>query len=186
MSLCASFFDILCFCPSTILLQAGSCSNPWNFQARILERVAIPFSRGSLWSRDQTQVAHIAGGFFTSWATREVAQLPPILCDAMDCKPPGSSVLGILQARMLEWVAISFSKRSSWPGIEPGSPAIVGRFFTIWATRKALVGIVCLIIIHFNILKYFPLFVLFFQDTFDLLFLFSPFSNSPKTFGYIF
>ena len=40
-------------------------------QARILEWVAIPFSRGSSQPRDQTQVSHIAGGFFTSWATRE-------------------------------------------------------------------------------------------------------------------
>ena len=143
----------------------------------MMERVAIPFSMGSSKSRDQTQVAHISGGFFTSWATREVAQLPPILCDDMDCKPPGSSVLGILQARMLEWVAISFSKRSSQPGIEPRSSCIVGGFFTIWATKEALVGIVCLIIIHFNILKYFPLFVLFFRDIFDLLLLFSPLSQ---------
>ena len=40
-------------------------------QARILEWVAIPFSRVSSQPRDQTQVSHIAGGFFTSWATRE-------------------------------------------------------------------------------------------------------------------
>ena len=43
-------------------------------QARILERVAFPFSRGSSQLRDQTQVSHIAGGFFTSWATREVQE----------------------------------------------------------------------------------------------------------------
>ena len=41
-------------------------------QARILEWVAIPFSKGSSQPRDQTQVSLIAGGFFTSWATREV------------------------------------------------------------------------------------------------------------------
>ena len=40
-------------------------------QSRILERVAFPFSRGSSQPRDQTQVSHIAGGCFTSWATRE-------------------------------------------------------------------------------------------------------------------
>ena len=40
-------------------------------QARILEWVAVPFSRGSSQPRDRTQVSHIAGGFFTSWATRE-------------------------------------------------------------------------------------------------------------------
>ena len=36
-------------------------------------------------------------------------------CDPMDCRPPGSSVHGVLQARILEWVAISFSRGSSWP-----------------------------------------------------------------------
>ena len=41
------------------------------FQARILEWVAVPFSRRSSWLKDQTQVSHIAGGFFTSWVTRE-------------------------------------------------------------------------------------------------------------------
>ena len=41
-------------------------------QGRILEWVAFPFSRGSSKPRDQTQVSYIAGGFFTSWATREV------------------------------------------------------------------------------------------------------------------
>ena len=44
------------------------------------------------------------------------------LCDPMDCSPPGSSVHGIPQARILEWVAIPFSIRSFWPGIEPDSP----------------------------------------------------------------
>ena len=46
-------------------------------QARILEWVAFPFSRGFSKPRDRTQVSHIAGGFFTSWATRE-AQLRPL------------------------------------------------------------------------------------------------------------
>ena len=40
----------------------------------------------------------------------QVAQLCPTLCDPVDCSPSGSSVHGILQARILEWVAISFSK----------------------------------------------------------------------------
>ena len=44
-----------------------------------------------------------------------VTQLCPALCDPMDCNPPGSSFHGILQARTLEWVAISFSRGSSWP-----------------------------------------------------------------------
>ena len=44
----------------------------------------------------------------------EVTQLCPTLCDPMDCSPPGSSVPGILQARTLEWVAISFSNAWKW------------------------------------------------------------------------
>ena len=43
------------------------------------------------------------------------AQLCPILCDPMDCSPPGFSVHGIFQAKILEWVAISYSSESSWP-----------------------------------------------------------------------
>ena len=43
-------------------------------QARILEWVAFPFSKGSSQSRDQTQVSHIAGRFFTSWATKEAQE----------------------------------------------------------------------------------------------------------------
>ena len=55
---------------------------------------------------------------------KEVAQSCPILCDPMGCSLPGSSVHGIFQERVLEWVAISFSGESSDPGIEPGSPAL--------------------------------------------------------------
>ena len=52
---------------------------------------------------------------------------------------PGSSVHGILQARILEWIAIFFSKGSSWPRDQAQVSCIAGRFFTIWATRDALI-----------------------------------------------
>ena len=45
------------------------------------------------------------------------------LCDLMDWSPPGSSVHGISQARIMEWVAISSFRESSWPRDQPGSPA---------------------------------------------------------------
>ena len=48
--------------------------SPWILQARILEWVAFPFSRGSSHPRDRTQVFHLASGFFTSWATREAQE----------------------------------------------------------------------------------------------------------------
>ena len=66
----------------------------------------------------------------------EVAQLCPTLCDPMDCSLPGSSVYGIFQARILEWVAISFSRRSSPPRDWTQVSCIVDRRFTIWATRE--------------------------------------------------
>ena len=52
------------------------------------------------------------------------------LCDPMDCNPPGFSVHEIFQARILEWVPISFSRLSFKPEIELKSPALTGRLFT--------------------------------------------------------
>ena len=126
-------------------------------QARILEWVAIPYSRGSSRPRDQTWISHIAGRFFTIWATREAHHLTyflhiyfesmsvcvcvwplkfyslhkfdlsnsiinsaksfqscPTLCNPIDGSSPGSPIPGILQARTLEWVAISFSNAGKW------------------------------------------------------------------------
>ena len=67
-----------------------------------------------------------------------VAQSCLTFCDLMDCSPPGFSVHGILQARILEWVAIYFSKGSSRPKDWTWTSCIAGRFFTIWATRETL------------------------------------------------
>ena len=63
----------------------------------------------------------------------------PILCDPMDHSPPGSSVHGILQARILAWVAIPFSRWSRSRN-QTWVSNIAGRFFTIWATREDLNG----------------------------------------------
>ena len=54
----------------------------------------------------------------------------------MNCNLPGSSVQGILQARILEWVAIPFSGGSSWPRDQTQVSCTAGKFFTIWATRE--------------------------------------------------
>ena len=58
-------------------------------------------------------------------------------CDLMDCSPPGSSVHRILEARILEWVAISFSRGSSWPRDHTWVSCIAGRLLTVWAAREA-------------------------------------------------
>ena len=98
-------------------------------QARVLEWVAYLFSSRSSQPRNQTGVSWIASWFFTYWAIWE--QVPnlvispcysaakslqscPTLCDPIDGSPPGSPVPGILKARTLEWVAISFSNAWEW------------------------------------------------------------------------
>ena len=80
-----------------------------------------------------------------------VAQLCPTLCDAMDCSLPGSSVHGLLQARILEWVAISFSRGSSQPRDQTKGSRVAGRFFMIWATGEAYPHsiFVCLLVVYF-------------------------------------
>ena len=60
------------------------------------------------------------------------------LCDPMGCSLPGSSVNGILQERILEWVAIPFCRESSQHRDGSQVSCIAGRFFTIWGTREAL------------------------------------------------
>ena len=61
----------------------------------------------------------------------------------MDCSPRGSSVHGILQARILEWIAISPSRGSSQPRDRTGISCTAGRFFTDWATREAVICVDC-------------------------------------------
>ena len=58
-------------------------------------------------------------------------------CHPMDCSPPGSSVHRICQARTLEWVAISFSRGSSWPRVQNCISCIGRRILSSWASREA-------------------------------------------------
>ena len=68
----------------------------------------------------------------------KVTQSCLTLCDPIDCSPPGSSVHGILQARILEWLAIPFSRGSSWLRNQTQVSCFVGTFFAVWATRHYL------------------------------------------------
>ena len=116
----------VCVCVCVCVLAAQSCLTLWDpmessppgssihgtLQARILEGVAIPFSRGSSWPRDWTWISCISVRFFTIWATREAP-------------------------RRLDWVAISFSRGSSQPRAQTWVSYTTDKFFTIWATREA-------------------------------------------------
>ena len=66
-----------------------------------------------------------------------VAQSCPTLCNPKNCSPPGFSVHGILQARILKCVGILFSRGSTWPKDRIWVSCPVGRFFTLWVTREA-------------------------------------------------
>ena len=66
-----------------------------------------------------------------------VAQSCLTLSDSMHCSPPGFFVHWILQATILQWIAIPFSRISSQPRDQTQISHIGGRFLTIWATRKA-------------------------------------------------
>ena len=115
-------------------------------QARILEWVAMLPSRGSSQPRDQTWISYIAGGFSIAKLPGKPGSLHMVailifcwkpviffliscvctqllsclwLSNPMDCSPPGSSVHGIFQARILEWGAISFLGDPPHPGIKP-------------------------------------------------------------------
>ena len=74
---------------------------------------SFPFSRVSSQPRDWTQVSHIVGRFFTSWATREAQEL-------------------------MEWVAYAFSSGSSWPRNQTRVSCMAGKFLTNWAIREGL------------------------------------------------
>ena len=69
-----------------------------------------------------------------------VAQSCPLLRDPMDCSPPGSSAHGILQAIILEWIAIPSSRGSSWHRDQTWVSCIADRFFTIWALPSVAQG----------------------------------------------
>ena len=71
----------------------------------------------------------------TKWSVQSC----PTLHDPMDCSLPRSSIHGIFQARVLEWIAISFSRGPFQPRDRTQVSCIVGRCFTVWATREVLI-----------------------------------------------
>ena len=84
------------------------------------------------WALESITTNKASGGDgITVESESEVAQLRPTLCDPMDCSLPGSSAHGILQARVLEWVAVSFSRRFFQPREQTRVSCIAGRRFTI-------------------------------------------------------
>ena len=121
--------------------------------SHLLRIVCAEDTKVSCWAPVSIYVCWRVGSDLATEQQRQqssAAQSCLTLCDPMNCSFPGSSVHGISQARILEWVAISFSRESglpfpslgdlSDPGIESTSPALAGRFFFFfnhWATWEA-------------------------------------------------
>ena len=141
MLLCLVAKSCLTLCDPKECSLSGS-SVHGNFQARVLEWVAIPFSRKPSCCFIFVPCYETLSKLFnmsTFWKVNMlVAQLCLALCNPVDISSPGSSVHGISQARILEWVAIPFSRGSSWPRDWTWVSCIVGRRFTVWTTRKVI------------------------------------------------
>ena len=108
----------------------SSVTKPSVLQRPVIQRKQLTMSNSPKWLSLDLNV------FSTQrwWWFSQLSHVRP-----MDCSLPGTSVHGIFQARILEWVAISFSRASSrLRGRTPVS-CTAGRFFTIWAPREALV-----------------------------------------------
>ena len=133
-------------------------SVPGILQTRILEWVAISFSNAWKWKMKVKSLSRV-WLFTTPWTTAYqappsmgfsrqeywsglplpsplVAQSCPTLCDPVECSPQSTSVHGIIQARILEWVAMPSSSGSFQPRDQTQVSHIAGRVFTIWAPRK--------------------------------------------------
>ena len=117
--------------PGSPALQADS------LPTELLGKTYLSSIPCSLWfylpitSRKAAAVAAAAAKSFQSCLT---------LCYPIDSSPPGSPIPGILQARTLEWIAISFSRGSSLPRNRTWVSCIAGRWFTNWAMREAHIG----------------------------------------------
>ena len=87
-------------------------------------------------------LSHLFSGTKCTYFKRVVKVLvtQPCLthCNPMDCSPPVSSIRGILQARILEWVAIRFPRGSSWPRDQSPISYIAGRFFSVEPLGKPI------------------------------------------------
>ena len=90
-------------------------------------------SATSWWFKDGNSKNH---DLRDAWVS-ESSTVCPTLCNTMDCSLPGSPIHGILKARILKWVAVTFSRGSTWPRDGTQDSCIAGRFVTVWATRGA-------------------------------------------------
>ena len=106
---------------NVVLFFGGSILKSYKIEVFCYRVLSLVLPKTCYWQSDLT----------ISWSE---VQSCPTLCDPMDCSLPGFSIHGIFQARILEWVAISFSRGSSQPRDRILVSCIAGRVLTLWAT----------------------------------------------------
>ena len=122
-----------------LLLFPLSCSFSFRFNTHLSLHVSLRICE--FWSLSSLIISLFPHLLLYSLSSK-LLELCLTLCDPMDCSLPDSSVYGILQARILEWVAMPSSRGLPHPGIKPMSPmslALAGGFFTTSATWEALI-----------------------------------------------
>ena len=129
--------------PWGLLWRLASCCQTNWLPPRVLWAILWLHHLSSFYSRHSTLTCRDLASWNLLWAELKVkvfTQSRPTLCDPMDCRPPGSSVHGTLQARILEWVAISFSRGSSRARDQTRLSRTADRLFTHWVTRETIMS----------------------------------------------
>ena len=124
--------------PVSPKLQGGLSTTrevPWMFL--MPSRMVSPFQKILSWLCPDPSEESPSMAAKAWWKVKMKSLSRVRLCDPVDCSPPGFSVHGILQARILAWVTISFSRGSSRPRDQTQVSHIGGRRFNLWATREA-------------------------------------------------
>ena len=120
-----------------------ACIGEWNGNPLQYSCLENPRDRGAWWAavcgvtQSQTRLKRLRSS--------SSSNIQSVMSDSLQpygCSLPVSSVPGILQARILEWIAFPFSRGSSWPRDQTWVFCIAGRLFAIWATRGALIAII--------------------------------------------
>ena len=103
-------------CPSILAGKIPRTEESGGLWFMGLQRVGHEWACMYAWIYSYAFIFHGNGNITFRWSLKwsEVSQSCPTLCDPMDCSLSGSSVHGIFQARVLEWIAISFPRGSSW------------------------------------------------------------------------
>ena len=120
-----------------LIMPTGTCTS-WADTTEQEQISIIWLSLSWVWFQGEIKFSLSHPIVFSKTWESEITQSCPNLCNPMDCSLPRFSVHGIFQARIPEWVAISFSRGSSQPRDRTQVSCIVGRSFTVWATREVI------------------------------------------------